>query len=99
MRHARTLRVLIAIAAAALLVLAARPNAAIPPQRQTAAPAAPHRIISLIPAVTEMLFAIGAGNEVVAVSSYDHFPAEVDSRPRVGALRRSGFRTDPVAQT
>ena len=46
------------------------------PRHQTSAPApAPHRIISLVPAVTEMLFAIGAGDEVVGVSSYDTYPA------------------------
>jgi iron complex transport system substrate-binding protein len=44
------------------------------------------RIVSLVPALTEMLFAIGAGPQVVAVSSYDEFPAEVKSLPRVGAL-------------
>ncbi len=33
-----------------------------------------------------MLFAIGAGPQVVAVSSYDEFPPEVKSLPRVGAL-------------
>ena len=44
------------------------------------------RIVSLVPAVTEMLFAIGAGPQVVAVSSYDEFPPEVKSLPRVGAL-------------
>jgi iron complex transport system substrate-binding protein len=44
------------------------------------------RIVSLVPAVTEMLFAIGAGPQVVAVSSYDDFPAQVKSLPRVGAL-------------
>jgi iron complex transport system substrate-binding protein len=47
---------------------------------------APKRIISLIPAVTEMLFAIGAGSEVVAVSSFDSYPPEVKNLPRVGAL-------------
>ena len=46
----------------------------------------PSRIISLVPAVTEMLFAIGAGPQVVGVSSYDEFPAEVKTLPRVGAL-------------
>ena len=46
----------------------------------------PQRIISLVPALTEMLFAIGAGPQVVAVSSYDTFPPEVASRPKVGAL-------------
>jgi iron complex transport system substrate-binding protein len=46
----------------------------------------PARIISLIPAVTEMLFAIGAGPRVVAVSSFDEYPPEVKSLQRVGAL-------------
>ena len=36
--------------------------------------------------MTEMLFAIGAGSQVVAVSSYDEFPPEVKSLPKVGAL-------------
>ena len=46
----------------------------------------PRRIVSLVPALTEMLFAIGAGPQVVAVSSYDEFPPQVKSLPRVGAL-------------
>jgi iron complex transport system substrate-binding protein len=46
----------------------------------------PTRIISLIPAVSEMLFALRAGGEVVAVSSFDHYPPEVRNLPRVGAL-------------
>jgi iron complex transport system substrate-binding protein len=44
------------------------------------------RIVSLVPALTEMLFAVGAGPQVVAVSSYDEFPPEVKSLPQVGAL-------------
>jgi iron complex transport system substrate-binding protein len=44
------------------------------------------RIVSLVPALTEMLFALGAGPRVVAVSSYDEFPPEVKSLPKVGAL-------------
>lgn len=47
---------------------------------------APTRIISLIPAVTEMLFAVGAGPQVVAVSSFDRYPPEVSKLQRVGAL-------------
>ncbi len=53
------------------------------------APAAqlrPQRIVSLVPALTEMLYAIGAGPQVVAVSSYDEYPPEVKALPRVGAL-------------
>ncbi len=45
-----------------------------------------NRIISIIPATTEMLFAMGAGDRVVAVGSYDRFPPEVERLPRVGAL-------------
>ncbi len=58
--------------------------------REEAAPAAPEikgpRVVSLVPAVTEMLFAVGAGTQVVGVSSFDKVPAEVASRPKVGAL-------------
>jgi iron complex transport system substrate-binding protein len=46
----------------------------------------PARIISLIPAVTEMLFAVGAGEQVVGVGSFDRYPPQVEKLPRVGAL-------------
>ena len=52
----------------------------------TAAQSHPRRIVSLVPALTEMLFAIGAGPQVVGVSSYDEYPPSVKSLPRVGAL-------------
>jgi len=51
-----------------------------------AAAQTPQRIISLVPALTEMLFTIGAGPQVVAVSSYDEDPPQVKALPRVGAL-------------
>jgi iron complex transport system substrate-binding protein len=51
-----------------------------------AAQTRPQRIISLIPAVTEILFAIGAGPQVVAVSSFDEYPPQVKTLERVGAL-------------
>jgi iron complex transport system substrate-binding protein len=50
------------------------------------AQAPPSRVVSLVPALTEMVFAIGAGDRVVAVSSYDDNPPEVRALPRVGAL-------------
>ena len=46
-----------------------------------------HRIISIIPATTEMLFAMGAGDRLVGVGSFDRYPPEDVARlPRVGAL-------------
>jgi iron complex transport system substrate-binding protein len=49
-------------------------------------PSKPARIISIVPAVTEMLFAVGAGDRVVAVGNFDKYPPEVNQRQRVGAL-------------
>jgi iron complex transport system substrate-binding protein len=46
----------------------------------------PRRIVSLIPALTETRFAIGAGASVVAVSSFDDYPPAVRKLERVGAL-------------
>jgi iron complex transport system substrate-binding protein len=51
---------------------------------RTTAP--PRRIVSLVPSLTEMLYAVGAGPQVVGVGSYDEFPPEVKKLPRVGGL-------------
>jgi iron complex transport system substrate-binding protein len=72
---------LIGVAFVAVFVVCS-PRPATLQQRSTSAT----RIVSLVPALTEMLFAMGAGPQVVAVSSYDEFPPEVKSLPRVGAL-------------
>ena len=69
-RHA----LLIAAVACAVLLQGARTTAA------------PLRIISLVPAVTEMLYAIGAGPQMIGVSSFDHYPAAVEKLPRLGGL-------------
>ena len=55
------------------------------------------RIVSLVPALTEMLFAIGAGPQVVGVGSFDAFPPEVKNLPRVGALLDPDIGAHPVA--
>jgi iron complex transport system substrate-binding protein len=51
-----------------------------------AAEVTPRRIVSLIPAVTEMIFAMGGGSRLVGVSSYDRVPPEVVRVERVGGL-------------
>jgi iron complex transport system substrate-binding protein len=67
--------------ASALLVVAAWEHAP-----AAARPERPARIVCLVPAVTEMLFAIGAASQMAAVSSFDTYPPEVEKLPRVGAL-------------
>ncbi len=77
------IRLLAIVTAAALLLLHhARPPVVV----DAAGQGRPSRIVSLIPAVTEMLFALGAGPQVIAVSSFDEYPPQVKSLPRVGAL-------------
>jgi iron complex transport system substrate-binding protein len=49
------------------------------------AQAPPARIVSLVPAITDVLLAMGARPQLVGVSSYDEEP-EVKALPRVGAL-------------
>lgn len=51
---------------------------------QTARP--PQRIVSMIPAATEMLFDMGASDRLVGAGSFDRFPPEVARLPRVGGL-------------
>jgi iron complex transport system substrate-binding protein len=77
----RALKLTAFVAAALIVLLSSAPLAQGPNTG-----AAPRRIVSLVPALTEMLFAIGAGPQVAAVSSYDEFPAEVKALPKVGAL-------------
>jgi len=46
--------------------------------------APPARIVSLTPALTEILFAVGAGSRVVGVTDYCDYPPEAASRTKVG---------------
>ena len=46
----------------------------------------PKRVVSLAPNLTEIIFAIGAGERVVGVTTYDDYPEEVKKLPRVGGF-------------
>jgi iron complex transport system substrate-binding protein len=46
----------------------------------------PRRIVSLGPAITETLFVVGAGSQVVAVTTTDTYPPEVKQLPTVGGF-------------
>lgn len=47
----------------------------------------PARIVSIIPSATEIAYAVGAGNEIVGVSNYDNYPADVTKKEKVGDLK------------
>lgn len=46
--------------------------------------ASPQRIVSTGPAITEILYALGLGPNVVGVSTFCHFPAEAQKKSTVG---------------
>jgi iron complex transport system substrate-binding protein len=46
------------------------------------------RIVSTVPSTTEMLFALGLGDRVVAVSNFCRYPPQVRALPKVGAVLR-----------
>ena len=46
----------------------------------------PQRIVSLSPASTEILFAVGAENQIVAVSDFSDYPPQAQNLPKVGGF-------------
>jgi iron complex transport system substrate-binding protein len=48
----------------------------------------PQRIVSLSPANTEILFALGLNNRIVGVSDYSDYPEEAKTKPSVGAYNK-----------
>lgn len=63
------------------IALPARTSAAVDDQ-----PTTPTRIISCAPSLTEMLFALGAGDTVIGVTRYCEFPEEAKKLPKYGDL-------------
>lgn len=85
-RQAKLIRCVVVLLLLGAANLVGSPEPPRAPQRSAALPTVATRIVSLVPNVTEMLFAVGAGPQVVGVSSYDDFPPETKALPRVGAL-------------
>lgn len=61
--------------------------------RLVTVPASPARIVSMAPSVTEILFAVGAGDRVVGVSDHCNDPPEARSRRRIGGLINPDLET------
>ena len=56
----------------------------------------PQRIVSLMPSITEILFAVGAGDKVVGGTEDDYFPPEASDLTKVGRYTTINYET--VAQ-
>ncbi|PDV99232.1 ABC transporter substrate-binding protein [Candidatus Chloroploca asiatica] len=56
----------------------------------------PQRIVSLAPSVTELLFAVGAGPQVVGVTTFCNYPPEADSLPEIGGFSASSISLEVI---
>jgi ABC-type Fe3+-hydroxamate transport system substrate-binding protein len=95
---ARWIFALVLAGAVAVVLLAWRGSQEARPAAPKAAPAAsarsaelaampvydPTRIVSLAPAITETLFALGKGDAIVGVAMYSDYPPEAKQLPHVG---------------
>jgi len=61
--------------------------------RTVTVPDHPHRIICLMPSITDDVFSLGARDDVVAVSDYAKFPAEAQKKPSVGSIMTPSIET------
>jgi iron complex transport system substrate-binding protein len=61
--------------------------------RKVVVPDHPHRVICLMPTVTDTVFALGAGDEVIAISDYTKYPAAALKKPSVGDLIKPSIET------
>ena len=58
-------------------------------------PKKPERIVSMAPSATEILFAVGAGDSVVGVTSFCNYPSEVEDKVNNGEIEVIGGYSTP----
>lgn len=58
--------------------------------------ATPKRIVSLAPSATEILYAIGAGNQVVARTDFCNYPPEAMDKPSIGGFATSAISVEII---
>ena len=84
-------------AAVLLCVLAATLSILLPPSasartvkdqtgRSVDVPNKPHRLVSLAPNITEIVYALGLGDELVGDTDYCDFPPQAKNKPHVGTM-------------
>lgn len=83
---------IVALCAALVSPLEAAPVRVVDDAGQTLVLAAPpQRIVSLTPHLTELLFAVGAGPQLVGADSASDYPPQARTLPRVGDFSRINF--------
>ena len=54
--------------------------------REISLPPSPQRIVSLVPGITETLFALGLDKEIAGVTTFCDYPQEAVSKRKIGGL-------------
>lgn len=78
----RTILILLLLLLPVLPVCAAQVTDAL--GRDVGGEAAPQRIVSLVPAVTEILYALGLEDRIAGVTSFCNYPEAARSKPQIG---------------
>jgi iron complex transport system substrate-binding protein len=61
--------------------------------RKIKIPAKIERVVSLAPSVTENIFAVGAGDKLVGVTTYCNYPVEAQQKPKIGDTLNPNLET------
>ena len=64
--------------------------------REVTLSAKPQRIVSLAPSNTEILFAVGAGDQVVGVTKFDNYPPEAQTREQIGGFSAKTISVEKI---
>jgi iron complex transport system substrate-binding protein len=83
-----TVAVVIIIAAAAAVIIGMRLGRPAADALRAESQTLPQRIVSLAPNITEILFALGLGEQVAAVSNDSDFPEQAKDKKKIGAFFR-----------
>ncbi len=64
--------------------------------REVTLSALPERVVSLAPSNTEILFAVGAGDQVVGVTQYCTYPPEAQDREQIGGFSAKTISVEKI---
>lgn len=64
--------------------------------REVTLSARPQRVVSLAPSNTEILFAVGAGDQVVGVTQYCNYPSEAQDREQIGGFSAKTISVEKI---
>jgi iron complex transport system substrate-binding protein len=55
-------------------------------ERHVELPDTPHRVVALTPSLTEMMYSLHAGADLVGITDYTDYPPEAHTKPSVGGM-------------